>query len=125
MEGVVADGLDPCVVLTVLDRNGQPVEVTATIDTGSTAPLTLPTAAIRELQLPWIATEDVSLADGSVVPCNVYEAQVTWLGEVRRIHVFETESNPLLGMTLMQGCRLTREIVTDGRIQLEMLPRRL
>lgn len=123
MQGTVIDGVDPVLPVILLDARGDRIEVLATVDTGSTAPLTLPTVAIRDLQLPWKMTEDIALADGSLVACNVYEAQVDWLDGPRTIFIYETDSNPLLGMTLMNGCRLMIDAIPNGLVTLTALER--
>jgi clan AA aspartic protease len=121
MNGIIADGLEPIVVLTILSRNGDAVEVTVVVNTGSTGELTLPTTAIRDLELTWSTTDRVTLADGSVANCEVYQAMIDWFGQTRTIAVYEMDGAPLLGMELMQGCRLSMDVLPDGRLEISPL----
>jgi hypothetical protein len=65
--------------------------------------------------------KDVARADGSVIACNVFEARVQWFDGLKNLYVFDTESNPLMGMTLMAGCRLTIDVIPDGAVSLQLL----
>lgn len=118
MDGVVVDGVEAVIGLTLVPRTGDPLEVLATVDTGSMAELTLPRSAVRDLDLSWLRTDRVMLADGSFTNCDVYDGDVIWLGGVRTVEVHEADGTPLLGMKLMQGCRLTMDIVPDGRFDI-------
>jgi predicted aspartyl protease len=79
VKGIVHDGFDAIISLRVLAQSGGSEEVLSTIDTGSTAEMTLPVAAIRDLGLTWNRTDQIMLADGSISSVEVYE-----VGMVRR-----------------------------------------
>jgi clan AA aspartic protease len=114
VKGVVEYGLDPLLSLTVIPASGDGIEVIATVDTGFMGTLTLPSAAIRDLELQLDRSSYAVLADGSTILCDVYRAVVLWHAEKKSIDVYETNAEPLLGMELMQNCRLTMDIIPDG-----------
>src|SRR5262245_56398385 len=75
------------------------------IDTGFTAFLTLPAALIETLALPWLCSQPGILADGSIDLFDVYVAVVLWDGQVRTVEVEGAESEPLVGMSLLDRHR--------------------
>ena len=121
LEGFVDRGVDAIVVLSVFSPDGSAEEVTAIVDTGSNTALTLPLAIVEELDLAWIREDDFSLADDSPVRCDVHAAIVEWFGRRKRIEIVATGSDPLLGMSLMRGCRLTIDVTQDGLVRIEPL----
>ena len=87
----------------VLGENKQRQGVKAIIDTGYTGFLTLPSAVITQLGLTWFMQEEGFLGDGSICMFNVFEASVIWDGQIRLIEVNESETDPLVGMALLEG----------------------
>lgn len=49
---------------------------------------------------------------------NVYEATVIWDEEPLIIPVDEADSQPLIGMSLMKGYRLTVQVLEGGVVEL-------
>ncbi len=93
--------------------------VKATVDTGFTAWLTLPLDSIRELGLQYRATRKVTLADGSEPETDLYLAFIDWHGIVIPRLIHQSAGNPLLGLALLTGCRLTVETVVGGEVTIE------
>ena len=118
MRGNVINGLEAVASIEVLAPDLGHVKVLAIIDTGCTCDLTLPTSAIRDLGLPLLRLERATLADDSTITVEIYQGSVVWLGQIRNIEVVQTEGTPLLGMHLMQNCRLTIDIVPDGEFEI-------
>jgi clan AA aspartic protease len=103
------------------DVNGQEQEFAAIVDTGFTGEFTLPPNFIMSLGLPWKELSTAILADGSQVLCDVYEATVVWDGQVLAISVDEADSEPLIGMALMDGFRNLIEDMAGGLVQIERI----
>ena len=76
---------------------------------------------IASLGLRWKTTGRGILADGSVCLFDVYVAHVEWDGTVRRILVDEADTDPLLGMKLMEGYELRMEIRQRGTVTLKQI----
>ena len=89
------------------------------IDTGFTAWLTLPPDIIREFGLVYQGTRTVTLANGEQDPREIYLAFIEWHGRILPRLVHESASNPLLGMGLLTGSRLTVESVAGGSVTIE------
>lgn len=110
--------------ITLLVRGTQDLasEVQTVIDTGYTASLSLPPAQISALDLRWQGTGRGTLADGSECLFDVFEAEVIWDGQVRRLLIDEADTDPLVGMELLSGYELRIEVCDHGMVEINSLP---
>jgi clan AA aspartic protease len=97
------------------------VTVDAVIDTGFTGDLTLPASLIRQLGLSWLINHEVILGDGSVRLIDVYGALVRWDGRTHGIPVDEAETDPLVGMSLLNGFELRMQVRPGGAVTITAL----
>ena len=104
--------------------NGAEAEIEAVIDTGYTASLSLPPAVVASLNLRWKSIARGVLADGSECVFDVYLAIVVWDGTERRILIEEADSDPLVGMGLLNGYELKMQVRSGGKITIKRLPKR-
>ena len=121
MTGVVRER-EARVRLTIRGPSGGMRKIDAVIDTGFSSWLTLPRSLIVALRLTWYTTELAILADGNEVLFNVYEAAVTWNRRSRSIFVSESETIPLIGMALLEGCELNVQVRQGGKVTIRQLP---
>jgi clan AA aspartic protease len=112
--GVVNLRREATLSLVVDNSNGQRQVIDAVIDTGFSGFLSLPSAMIATLDLPWSASDIVTLADGSETLFDLYTATVIWDGQYREIYIAESETEPLLGMALLYGYRLQVDAIEGG-----------
>lgn len=92
----------PVVTIFVCSR-----EIEALLDTGFDGWLMLPETIVQELKLEQIGETDYELADGEVVESILYEAEIDWLGEKKKISVVATPSDlSLLGMGLLANTKI-------------------
>lgn len=96
--------------------------MTAVIDTGSTDYLTLPRERIHDLRLEFRQRKPYLIADEKEATFDTYAAFVEFDGETFEIDVLEQEGVPLIGMTLLMGCRLSVHITTGGEVTVERTP---
>jgi hypothetical protein len=47
-----------------------------------------------------------------------YEAVVAWDGDYLTIPIDEADSEPLVGMSLMEGYQLTVQVCEEGRVEI-------
>jgi clan AA aspartic protease len=120
--GVVTTDLEAVIRLTVRGLRGQRRTTTAVIDTGYNGSLSLPPALIRSLGLPWRRRGRALLADGSETLFDIYEATVVWHGHRLRIPVDEADTDPLVGMALLNGNELNLQIRAGGKVAITPLP---
>ena len=76
----------------------------------------LPLAHIAELELKWRGIGRAALADGSECLFDVFEADVEWDGRMRRLLVDEADTDPLVGMALLDGYELRIEVCANGMV---------
>ena len=122
MTGLVNADLEPRLVLRVRAAGGQPNEVEVVIDSGFNGFRTLPPALIAALGLQWLCRQQGELADGRVLTFDVYVATVDWDGQPRSVEVEAADSQPLLGMALMQGSELRMQVLPGGPVTIAALP---
>jgi predicted aspartyl protease len=61
------------------------------------------------------------LGDGSLCIFNVYEAFIIWDGQVRTIEINESNTDPLVGMGLLEGYELKIQAIADGLVTITAL----
>lgn len=97
------------------------VLVTAVIDTGFTASLTLPAQVIAKLGLVSVSEGEAFLADGSNIDYRVYAAEIDWDGVRRRVSVFGIGDDPLVGMAMLRWHRLRIDLAPGGVVEVTRL----
>ena len=80
--GRVNKHYEAIVRLVVRGPQGQAEEIEAIIDTGFSGWLSLPTATIAQLGLPFRRRGRAFLADGSESIFDIYEGTVVWNGQM-------------------------------------------
>ncbi|MEH2149772.1 clan AA aspartic protease [Nostoc sp.] len=90
------------------------IEIECVIDTGFEGLLTLPSAVIDELGLPYIARIDANLADNSNIAVNVYLATILWNGVEREVAVLGMGRRPLIGTALLEDYHLSIDFCDGG-----------
>ena len=83
--------------------------------------LTLPPESIRQLGLPSVGQRTFELANGELFKFQVYLGSVSWHGRPSDVLVLQSDSVPLLGMTLLWGSRVTIDALNDGEVTIEEL----
>jgi len=121
MMGNVNSRREAIVQFVVIGEGNQQKGVKAVIDTGYTGFLTLPSAIIMPLGLTWFMQEEGILGDGSVCMFNVFEASVIWDGQLKPIEINESETDPLVGMGLLEGYELNIQGFAGGLVTIKAL----
>jgi clan AA aspartic protease len=121
IHGVVSRNREATISLVIVNENRQTKLITAVIDTGYTGYLSLPSEIITELNLSWTGIDRGTLGDGSEVTFEVYAAKVIWDGEYRDIPINETETDPLVGISLLYGYDLHIQTVEGGSVTIKQL----
>lgn len=117
MTGQLGPDLTPCVKVEIKSAVEDCV-----VDTGFGGALYLSETKIAELNLPFLTTAPIALADKSEVIADVFEVTVKWLSVDRRVaviagpHACET----LIGMELLTGCRIELDELA-GQVRIERL----
>jgi clan AA aspartic protease len=119
--GVVNLRREATLPLVVGNAEKQQQVVDTVIDTGFNGFLSLSSTVIATLNLPWSASDIVTLGDGSQTLFDIYTAMVIWDGQYREIDIAASETEPLLGMALLYGYRLQVDNVEGGIVKIEEL----
>lgn len=89
------------------------------VDTGFNGFLTLPSALVTELALPFVTRGWATLADGSLVSFDTYEVSVMWEGQPREVPVDAADTTPLVGMQLLDDHDLSIQVRKGGRVLIQ------
>ncbi len=122
IQGVITPDREAVIRLRVSGPGGNEEEIDAAIDTGFNDFLTLPPAFIAQLGLLFAAPTQATLADGSIVQMDYYQATILWDGQPRNVLALAANGGPLVGMSLLYGSRLTLDILDGGPVIIEALP---
>jgi clan AA aspartic protease len=120
--GVVNANREAIIRLVVTGPSGQQQDTEAIIDTGFTGFLTMPPARVAALGLSWRSRQPGILADGSVDIFDVFVAGVMWDGQFRTVEVEAADSEPLVGMSLLDRHSLRIDVLTGGVVTVSALP---
>jgi clan AA aspartic protease len=116
ISGIVSEELAATVRLTIRAPSGEEPELEVIVDTGFNGWISLPSAVVSQLGLPWSRRGMGELADGSAAIFDIYEGFIVWDGQLRRVWVDEIDAAPLLGMSLLGGHKLTIEAWAGGDV---------
>ena len=121
MQGIVDQNCEATIRLVVGNLDSQRQMIDAVIDTGFTGFLTLPSSVLADLNLRAYKREEGILGDGSTCIFDVYRGLVIWDGELRRIDINESDTEPLVGMGLLYGYRMQLDVIEGGTVTIQAL----
>jgi clan AA aspartic protease len=116
--GIVNPDFEPIIPLSICGSDGKVYTQDAIVDTGFNGWLSLPPDLIAQLNLKWKRRGRAILGDGSECVFNVYEAVLVWDGNFLTIPIDEADSEPLVGMSLMEGYQLMVQVFEGGCVEL-------
>jgi clan AA aspartic protease len=118
INGIVNEEFEPIISISLRDTDGKIYTQAAIVDTGFNGWLSLSPDLIAQLNLNWKRRGRAILGDGSECVFDVYEAVIVWDGDLLTIPVDEADSEPLVGMSLMEGYQLTVQVFEGGSVEL-------
>ena len=119
IRGIVNERLEPTVAVEVSNGDGVWQTVEAVLDTGFNGHLTLSHDLIESLGLDYASEIQMVLADGEDTTVYSYQGFVNWFGQTRRAEIIASEGVPLLGMSLLAGCKITMRVRAGGEALIE------
>ncbi len=122
-EGTVNVRHEAVVKLRLRGPSGVETELAALVDTAFTGYLALPPdIASNLLGLTRRTTGNAKLGDGSSRGFDVFAADVWWSGGWRTVSAAALGRDPLVGMRLLAGHRLTIDVTPGGAVAVVVLP---
>ena len=112
-------GLEPRLVVSIMDAGGELRQFEVVLDTGFTGWLMLPEADINRLGLVIEGRHQGILASGNEEEFEYYETSVSWHGRLHEVEVFQSIDQPLLGMELLEGSRVAVDAWDGGDVIIE------
>ena len=112
-------GLEAWVTVSVMGAAGELQRCEVIVDTGFTGWLVLPEEDIRRLALTGGGSRDSVIASGSMERFDYYGTSASWHGQLRTIEVFQSIDQPLLGMELLEGSRVSVDAWDGGSVIIE------
>ena len=119
--GSINASAEAVISLMVGGPQGRAQEIAAIVDTGFNGWMTLPSALVRTLRLPFRGSGLATMADGTETLFDIYEGTVIWDGQPRQVSVHVSDSDPLVGMGLLYGFELNIHVVAGGGVAITRL----
>lgn len=119
--GVVTPDREAIIRVTVRDSSSREQSREAVVDTGFNGWLCLPPDLIAAWGLRWSRIGRARLADGSEILFNIHEGTIVWDGQDRVIPIDEADSEPLVGMALLDGYELNIQTVDGGTVTIRRM----
>lgn len=88
--------------LTLRGPTGREGVLEFVLDTGFTGVLTMMPSVCEALELHYVRPQPASLADGSSIILEVYQAALFWHDEEHDVEILAMDGTPLIGMTLLE-----------------------
>jgi len=119
-EGIV-HGYQACVEVPLRFTDKPDITIEFVVDTGFEGALTLPSAAVQALGLPFYQDITSNLADDSSVKTEVYIATILWDGSEVDVPVLAMGRRPLLGTLLLRQRNLNIDFIDGGLVRIESI----
>lgn len=119
--GIVNADFEPIIPLSICGSDRKVYTQDAIVDTGFNGWLSLPPDLIAELNLKWKRRGRAILGDGTECVFDVYEAVLVWDSNFLTVPIDEADSEPLVGMSLMEGYQLMVQVFEGGRVELSKI----
>ena len=116
MTGRVNGDLQAWLTVEIVTPSGQPRPIEVALDTGFNGQIALPAITIQRLELSEESSRLAITATGDRVRLTTYYSTMMWHGEPRIIEVVKADSEPLLGMELLLGNRVTLDVLEGGPV---------
>ena len=108
--------------LRLLRPDGSSADIDAVFDSGYDGWLTLPPILAAEFGERLPPSTSLELADGTQRIVGTFRVIAALEGELLEIDVLELPGEPLAGVQLLAGCRVTMDLVPGGPVAIRRLP---
>ena len=119
IRGELTDRLQPIIALEISTGDGQFQPVDTLMDTGFSGYMTLPPDRVARLGLEHVELIPVVLAGDRQTQVSAHKGYVNWFGRELRIDVLAMEGQPLIGMKLLEDCKITLHVRSGAEVVIE------
>lgn len=119
--GVINAEGKPIVPVVIAGGSGQEQKTPCLLATGFRGDIILPLEQAQALGLPQTGTERIAYPLPSQEEAPVFSADILWCGEARTARVLGYGRQPILGVGLLKGCRLSLRVRPGEPIVLERI----
>ena len=119
--GRIGADLRPMIPVVVQGANGQERKIFVLLSTGFGESLLLPPAEVAALGLPQTGARTVRFPDGSQIEATVHPARILLAGEAQDVDILAGGWEPRMGLTLLQGYRISMRFVEGEVVEVEHL----
>lgn len=119
--GFISEFGEVVVPIDIFDQRGRLRRVEAIVDTGFDYFLALPAHMVRSLGLDRLGRARMRVATEQMEWFEAFAADVWWFGVRRPVYVLQTQSEILVGTTLLWDSQLTVQFWEGGSVN--VLPR--
>ena len=119
--GFISEFGEVVVPIDIFDQRGRLRRVEAIVDTGFDYFLALPVQLIQSLGLVWVGRRRMRVATEQTERFESFAAEVWWFGARRPVYVLQTQSEILIGTSLLWESQLTVQFWEGGSVN--VLPR--
>lgn len=121
IRGKVNSDWEAWIVVELRDKEGMFRGIDVVLDTGFTGDLLLPLDAIGQLEVSEAVDTEATLADGRDVMLPSWLGTALWHDRPVTVLILEAGGDPLLGMNLLRGSRVTLDVLVDGDVTIDEL----
>ena len=122
MRGKVNQSGQPRVAVEMLGRDGWFRPVDFVLDTGFGGDLLLAPDTLQQLEVIEDNQIDGALATGQSIMLRSWRGTALWHDRPVGVVILEAGGEPLLGMNLLRGSRVTLDVLVDGDVAIDELP---
>ena len=119
--GKIGADLRPMIPIVVQGASGQETKIPVLLSTGFGEALLLPPAEVAALGLPQTGARSVNFPDGSQIEATVHPAKVLLAGEAHDVDILAGGWEALMGIYLLEGCRIRMRFVAGEAVGIERL----
>ena len=121
MRGEITPDRQAVVGVVLKTIGGDDVFVDAVVDTGFTESLLVPREIIEECGFEYAEDIDFLMGNGVSDLLPAFRGTMVWHGGEIDLFVVASEAGPLLGMRLLEGSRLSMDVLDGGSVTIQPL----
>ena len=121
IRGRVNSNWEAWTAVELLDKEGLFRAIDVVLDTGFTGDLLLTSDVIEQLEVSEAVEAEAILDDGQDVMLSSWRGRALWHDGPVSVLILEADGDPLLGINLLRGSRVTLDVLVAGDVTIDEL----